>query len=204
MGSSSVDIIPTTEQSRVLALELDNVSVTPLSGVKADKLDDYVNDLQIKLKLDTPPVVTVGKTVTVDIVKKNRNFLEYRTEPKPDGLLNALIGYDIDRNPITVDFGDPSNPYYFVGGCTGSGKTAQMKVMMASMIDWYTPEELQFAIVDTKATDFRFCEKLGRYLWASVAYDPETAVELLGNLVNKMKRRGTLALVLVGRGVRPG
>ncbi|NEN94466.1 MAG: DNA translocase FtsK [Moorea sp. SIO3I7] len=164
----------------------------PLSGQKVDKLDKYAQDLQIKLKLDTAPVVTYGKMVNVDIPRTDRQFIEYRTEPKPDGLFHALLGYDINNNPITVDFGDPSNPHYFVGGCTGSGKTMQMQTMLVSMLDWYTPDELQFAIIDTKATDFRFCEKLGRYLWKPVVYDPTDAVGILSELVAEMDRRGEL------------
>ena len=164
----------------------------PLSGQKVDKLESYAKDIQIKLKLETPPVVTFGKTVIVDIPRNDRQFIEYRTESKPDGLLDVLIGYDIDGNPISVDFGDPTNPHYFVGGCTGSGKTMQMQTMVASILDWYRPEEVQLAVIDTKATDFRFCEKLGRYLWQPVAYSPEDAVVLLQKLVGEMERRGRL------------
>lgn len=170
----------------------DRYKFEPKAGQKIDELEKYCKDIQSKLKCPKPPLISDNITINIDVPRKDRQFIPYLPTAKPKGGIVGLIGYDIDGNQHTCDFADPSNSHLFVGGFTGSGKTEFLVTLMASLIDWHTPEQVKIACIDTKATDFGFTRQLGKYQWQPTTTDLEPSVHILKSLVGQMEKRKKL------------
>ncbi|NEQ59642.1 MAG: hypothetical protein F6K53_20440 [Moorea sp. SIO4A1] len=161
---------------------------------KMAAIDNHEPDLQYLLSSSMVPLVSKSNEgVCIDIPRGKRTFPEYEILPRPNGHAVILLGYDLGGKPYFVDLGAPSTPHLLVGGCTGSGKSEFIKMVMRSLMDWYTPQDIQFAIIDTKGFDFEFAKGLGEWLWRPVANEVEDGVSLLRELTEEMDRRKHLS-----------
>lgn len=92
-----------------------------------------------------------------------------------------------DRDRLTVPFGEAANskriyqsfrpfPHMLVGGATGNGKTNYLNMILCSLIERNSPEELQFVLVDLKnGIEFDLYEGLP-HLWGGFDQAPNGIV----------------------------
>ena len=105
----------------------------------------------------------------------------------PDKPYVVRLGY-AKSGPVTLDLAG-ENRAILTGGTSGSGKTNFMQSLILQLAAKHTPDEAQFAIVDTKLVDFgpRF-ERLP-HLFAPVAHDLEEAQALIERVEAERIRR---------------
>ncbi|NEP52304.1 MAG: DNA translocase FtsK [Moorea sp. SIO3C2] len=162
----------------------------PLAGQKVSLVEKYSLDLQAKLKCQTAPVISLDTTINIDVPRSDRIFYDYDTNmTRPTGKIVGLIGRGVDGSCIACDFSQATTCHMFVGGCTGSGKTALIVSLVRSLVDWHTANQVRIAVIDTKGVDFGFFKDIEGYSWAPCANSLEDAIALLEKVSYEMDRR---------------
>lgn len=117
--------------------------------------------------------------------------------------LSAPVGWDAQTGE-TMDFelgvGRSASAYHaLVGGTTGSGKSVFLHTMIQSLAAKYSPEELEFYLLDYKKGDeFKKYADTDGEAWLPHAKmisrhkDPRFALELFGFLDREFKRRSDM------------
>ena len=128
---------------------------------------------------------------------------EWGTESSRSGVA-APVGF-AEGAPITLRLDDAS-PHALVGGPSGSGKTNLLLTMIASMAAQYSPDELEFYLLDFKegvsfaqfAPGRRDPTWLphARLIGVNINTDREYGLALLRHLADEMRRRSEVAKAL--------
>jgi hypothetical protein len=105
----------------------------------------------------------------------------------PDEPYHVTLG-DARRGPVVLDLAGEHRAI-LTGGTSGSGKTNLMQSAILQLAARHTPDEVRFAIVDTKQVDFgRDYEQLP-HLFADVAHDLREAAQLIEQVEEERLRR---------------
>ncbi len=100
----------------------------------------------------------------------------------------ALLGLDTEGIPVLLRLGAPDVAHVLIAGTTGSGKTEAAKTMLASMVLFQRPRDLQLIVVDPKGSSFKVLEQLP-HLLCPIVKNIEDAVANLEWLTEEMQRR---------------
>lgn len=109
-----------------------------------------------------------------------------------EGYLNVIIGQNAENETVIEDIA--TMPHLLVAGTTGSGKTVFLYSVIVSLMDQYSPDDIQFLIIDPKQTDFAFFEGLPNLYGDSVVTDAQEALSLINNINNVDKEERTRLL----------
>jgi hypothetical protein len=111
-----------------------------------------------------------------------------------EGLLGLAIDGDEIGEPTACRFGRGAE-HALLAGVTGSGKNNLLNVLITTLAIRYSPEELEFFMIDLKEgvefQRFARCE-LPHARVISVSNDPEFALNVLRGLDAEMENRGRL------------
>jgi FtsK/SpoIIIE family len=153
-------------------------------------------DLQVALGLILPPIVgadSVTNSIAVDVPRIDREFVSLKGLMKVErrqvgSPVIAIAGVDLNNDLIELDLSDPNSCHILVGGTTGSGKTAFLKVFIFSLVGRYSPESVRIVICDPKRVTFPQFSNLP-WLYAPIAKDEPIALLFLAALEQEMRRR---------------
>src|SRR5438876_5059865 len=171
--------------------------VYPAKGVRVDKIVSLERDLaratraeRINILAPIPGKDTVGielansRKVTV----KLREMLQSPDweEAKAHAKIPLALGKDVYGKTIIADLAQM--PHLLVAGTTGSGKSVCINSMIASMLFRFTPEKLQFIMIDPKVVEMQSYDALP-HLAFPVVTDPKKVLLALRWLIDEMERR---------------
>jgi S-DNA-T family DNA segregation ATPase FtsK/SpoIIIE len=171
--------------------------VYPAKGVRVDKIVSLERDLaratraeRINILAPIPGKDTVGielantRKVTVTL----RELLESVDwgEAKARAKIPLALGKDVYGKAIIADLAQM--PHLLVAGTTGSGKSVCINGLVASMLFRFTPEELQFIMIDPKVVELQIYANLP-HLRYPVITDPKKVLLVLRGLIEEMERR---------------
>ena len=171
--------------------------VYPAKGVRVDKIVSLERDLaratraeRINILAPIPGKDTVGielantRKVTVTL----RELLESADwgEAKARARIPLALGKDVYGKAIITDLAQM--PHLLVAGTTGSGKSVCINGLIASMLFRFTPEELQFIMIDPKVVELQTYAQLP-HLRYPVITDPKKVLLVLRGLTDEMERR---------------
>jgi S-DNA-T family DNA segregation ATPase FtsK/SpoIIIE len=175
--------------------QVTRVKVRPAAGVKVASLANRVDDLQVWLALDAPPLIRPGRGfVVIDLPRSDRQTillldgLEHgvmRTTKSPTAF---PVGVGIEGEAIVSDFCDSNTCHILVAGTSGSGKSEWLKALVASLVNRNPPEHLRLALVDPKVLTFSSIAD-SAYLWRPVATDLGAALGILRDAISEMDSR---------------
>jgi S-DNA-T family DNA segregation ATPase FtsK/SpoIIIE len=100
----------------------------------------------------------------------------------------AVLGLDQEGVPLLLRLPSPNVAHVLVAGTTGSGKTALLRTVVASLALHNPQRALQLVLVDPKGRGFAPFEGLP-HLLVPVVNAAEETVAVLGRLVEEMERR---------------
>ena len=115
------------------------------------------------------PFLSVGKPLSL---MENLYRLSDAT-----GILNILAGQSPDGKYHIIDL--VKAPHMLVAGTTGSGKTVFLNSILVSLLDKFSPQELELLIIDPKQMDFHFYNGLPHLRGGKVLTDANEAIEAL-------------------------
>lgn len=108
------------------------------------------------------------------------------------GYLNVIVGQNAENETVIEDVS--TMPHLLVAGTTGSGKTVFLYSIIVSLLHQYSPDEIQFLVVDPKQTDFTFFEGLPNLYGNKVVTDAEDALKMINNINEIDKEERTKVL----------
>ena len=171
--------------------------VYPAKGVRVDKIVSLERDLaratraeRINILAPIPGKDTVGIELanTRKVTVKLRELLESTDweEAKGRAKVPLALGKDVYGKAIIADLAQM--PHLLVAGTTGSGKSVCINALIGSMLFRFTPEELQFVIIDPKMVEMQAYNALP-HLAFPIVTDPKKVLLPLRWLIDKMEQR---------------
>ena len=171
--------------------------VYPAKGVRVDKIVSLERDLaratraeRINILAPIPGKDTVGIELanTRKVTVKLREMLQSPgwEEAKAHAKIPLALGKDVYGKAIITDLAQM--PHLLVAGTTGSGKSVCVNALIASMLFRFTPEELQFVIIDPKMVEMQAYSALP-HLAFPIVTDPKKVLLPLRWLIDKMEQR---------------
>jgi len=157
-------------------------------GVKMSKFEQYSKDLALTLKAQSiriqAPIMGTD-LVGVEVPNPDRKTTNYAKAEYEDKM-TIPIGIDVHGNTVAKSLTDM--PHLLVAGATGAGKSVMMNVIIQSLTDQNSPEELKFVLIDPKRVELSQF-KDNPNLMSKVIYEVTEAERALVWLVDEMEAR---------------
>jgi S-DNA-T family DNA segregation ATPase FtsK/SpoIIIE len=165
--------------------------VSPALGTKVSKVKSLAEELALALNSETCRVSRRNGELAVEIPRADPQplrllSLQRRLEDAPFG--TALLGLSDDGAPLLVRLPSPQVAHLLIAGTTGSGKSALMQTIIASLALSHRRSQLGFVLIDPKRRAFGPLAGLP-HLLRPVLSEPQAACQTLQALVELMLAR---------------
>ncbi len=149
---------------------------------------------------DVPPNIDQLKD---QLNKSLDKSMEVKLEPVSDKELwsksaskgiTVPIGMTEDNQIINFQLGDGKDVHHaLTGGATGKGKTVLLHNIILNAAKLYSPDEVQFILMDySEGTEFKFYEAFPHLNVLVISGETEFGVSVCEHLVDEMSSRGNL------------
>ena len=176
--------------------------VVPEKGVRVEKVSSIANNIAMELQASNVRILapipgkrSVGIEVPNDAESavSFRKLLESKEFKNSKAHIPVALGKDIAAKSVIMDLAKA--PHLLIAGATGAGKSVFMNTLILSLIYRFTPDEMQFIMVDPKVVEFSAYNNLP-HLICPVITDPQRVPSALRWAVHEMETRyQTLAAV---------
>ncbi len=177
----------------------------PAPGIKISKVAGLSDDLALALRAPSIRIVAPipGKAaIGIEIPNNQRDsvylneILASQAYKESTFRLTIALGKDITGSPVITDLS--KMPHLLVAGATGTGKSVSLNAMINSLLFSFSPDTLQFLMIDPKRIELSVYKDIPHLMYPVVT-QPAEATKLLRWTVREMERRYSL---LSDRGVR--
>jgi S-DNA-T family DNA segregation ATPase FtsK/SpoIIIE len=162
-------------------------------GIKVAKVAALKDDLAYALAATDVRILAPipGKqAVGVEVPNAKRRIVRlgdvYQEPPEDWSPLAVWLGKDVAGRAIGADLA--KMPHLLVAGTTGSGKSAAVNSMLASILLRATPHDVRLVLVDPKQVELNHYDSIP-HLLTPVITNPRMAANALMNLVREMEQR---------------
>lgn len=147
---------------------------------------DYVGTQKI------PKSVSTFKSEIENMLSSNRLWEQSYRGPKENAIY-IPVGYQsaTEKQEIEFNFSNAS-PHAYIGGQTGSGKSVLLHNIIINGALRYSPDQLQFYLVDMKGVCFNMYKDLPHVIGLSASSSRHYALSLLEQMSNEMDKREIL------------
>ena len=163
-------------------------------GEKQNSLEKRAEDIAREMAFDKEPIIqrlAGTEYVTLDVPRENNVIVplrDYRGKYEPQDQIDTaslpyLAGVTPDGEVYRSDLQEA--PHMLVGGATGGGKTVFLYSLILNFIEQKGEDNVEFALVDPKETDFIFFDALPNLVKNKVITDSEDAANLFEWLVEE-------------------
>src|SRR5579859_7068208 len=168
-------------------------------GTKVAKIAQLKDDIAYALAATDIRILAPipGKqAVGVEVPNARRRIVHlgdvFQEPPSDWSPLTVWLGKDISGRAIGADLA--RMPHLLIAGTTGSGKSACVNAILASILLRATPHDVRLVLVDPKQVELNHYESIP-HLLTPVITSPRMAANALQNLVREMEQRyGTMSL----------
>lgn len=180
-----------TQLRKIQILESDLVLSLSVCGVRL-VISNTVNEcfVYVEIPNEKPQIVTMQSILDTQRFKEEKNMQ-----------LPVTLGCTIPNDVFMFDLAKA--PHVLIGGACGTGKSATVNAIIASLLHKKKPSELKLVLVDPKKVEFAPYKPLGSsYLDAfpeidkedAIIYDCDTLIDALILLVTEMENRYALLM----------
>jgi hypothetical protein len=163
-------------------------------GEKQSSLEQRTEDIAREMAFEKEPIVQRlpgTQYVALDVPRENNVVVplrDYRDQYEASGDIETaslpfLAGVTPDGDVYRSDLSEA--PHMLVGGATGSGKTVFLYSLIMNFIEQKGDDNIEFALVDPKETDFVFFDSLPNLATGEVITNSEDAADLFEWLVDE-------------------
>jgi len=125
-------------------------------------------------------------------VKRLPRVIRLTPEHLPDKPYHVTLGYT-RHGPVHLDLAGDHRAI-LTGGTSGAGKTNLMQSVILQLAAKHTPDQVRFAIVDTKEVDFGAAFERLPHLFAPIAHTLEEAARLIEAVeAERLRRQAVMA-----------
>lgn len=150
-------------------------------GVSEGQIRDKIDEIAIFFETDSSNILIKKYKNMIDIVhltkdiyKQTYKYEDIRFEKEKD--LIVPIGYYLNNQYklelLKINLSKDGGHSILISGCSSSGKSSVLRVILAHMSIWYTKEELELIIfAGSGDTDFLFLEEdnlIGNKIWLDI------------------------------------
>lgn len=167
--------------------------VKPSAGIKVSKIVNLSNDLSLSLatsgiRIEAP---IPGKPyVGIEVPNQNKDTVSLRDLfvngefEKKDSDLTVALGKNLFGKPIYAKINEM--PHVLIAGATGSGKSVCINTIIMSLIFKYSPEDVEFIMIDPKMVELSIYNGIPHLKGRKVVTDPARATNALEFAVREM------------------
>jgi len=160
-------------------------------ATKVNKIKALADEIAMALNKREARIYREGATIQVEVPRERSEPV--RLLPLCERLdvvpaLTAVLGLEPDGTPLLLRLPAPDVTHVLVAGTTGSGKTALVRTLLASLAMFNRQSQVQLVLIDPKGRGFAPLAGLPHVL-GRVVSSIEEAVERLRWLVEEMERR---------------
>ena len=176
--------------------------VVPEKGVRVEKVSSIANNIAMELQASNVRILapipgkrSVGIEVPNDAESAVcfRKLIQSKEFQKSKAQIPVALGKDIAAKSVIMDLAKA--PHLLIAGATGAGKSVFMNTLILSLLYRFSPDEMQFIMVDPKVVEFSAYNTLP-HLICPVITDPARVPSALRWAVFEMETRyQTLAAV---------
>ena len=164
-------------------------------GVKVQRFEALSREIALALGVPEARVVTTAGQLRVDVPRADPQTVRFcdvyeRVLQWPPH--TALLGLADDGVPLLINLASPEVGHVLVAGTTGSGKTALLQTLAASLVLTQRRSRVQLAVIDPKGYSFAAFRAVP-HLFRPIATQPEQAWVLLETLTTLLDQRTALA-----------
>ncbi|MHB1355416.1 MAG: DNA translocase FtsK [Anaerolineae bacterium] len=166
--------------------------------VRVSKIIALSNDLALALaaspiRIEAPvpgrPVVGIEVPNSTKSLVGLRGVLESQEFQKAKGVLRIALGRDVSGKAVVADLA--TMPHLLVSGATGSGKSACLNAIIASLLFYNQPDQVKLLLVDPKRVELINYNGIP-HLIAPVVVDTGKVIIALRWVTREMERRYTV------------
>jgi S-DNA-T family DNA segregation ATPase FtsK/SpoIIIE len=160
-------------------------------GIKVNRVESLSREIALALGAPSARVSAQGGSVRVDVP---------RSDPQPVKLLplcsrlpqtpfgTAVLGLADDGAPLLLRLPSPDVAHVLIAGTTGSGKTALVQSIIASLALTHRRSQMQFVLIDPKGRAFEGFNALP-HLLRPIVTQADQAVQILNDMIALMEMR---------------
>ena len=156
------------------------------AGLSVDDFLKHKDALELYLNNEVKMEASSG-WVRIEMLKKLPKVIEYEIQNRTAKHIKFNIGKSSNKT-ITLDLKE--NPHTYVVGTTGSGKSVMTKVILTSIVNLYSPNELELYLCDLKMVELNLFRNLQHT--KKFVYTVEDTTEVISNLLEETRRRYNL------------
>ncbi len=165
--------------------------VTTGLDTKVSKVTSLAEEIALSLGVPAARVYRQDDTIQVEVPREQPAPVRFgplveRLAKAPP--VTAVLGVDEDGVPLLLRLASPDVVHVLVAGTTGSGKTALVRTLLASLALFNRQGVVQLVLIDPKGRGFAPLAALPHVL-GHVAAAPEEGALALAWLVGEMERR---------------
>src|ERR1700731_1506232 len=169
--------------------------VYPARGVRVDKISSLERDLaratraeRINILAPIPGKDTVGIEIanTKKVKVTLREILESEEWARTPMRIPIVLGKDVYGKIVLGDLAQM--PHCLGAGTTGSGKSACINAIIASILFRFKPDDLRFVMIDPKVVEMQIYNALP-HLIMPVVTDPKKVLLALRWVIQRMEER---------------
>jgi len=174
----------------------------PKVGIRISKIVNLKNEFAISLGVQGVRIIapTERGTVGIEVPNKERvtipmaDMLYSEEYENTDMELPLCMGRKVDCSVFMADLAEM--PHLLVAGATGMGKSVGLNVIISSLINKKSPDELKMVLIDPKQVELTVYEKIAKpYLLKlsenddAIITDTDKALDMLNEVCRVMDER---------------
>lgn len=177
----------------------------PQVGVRASKIrnlkDEFTMALEVSSVRVIAPIPDKG-TVGIEVPNAERENINMMEMLYSDEYMNTqmelplVMGKKVDGSVFMADLA--TMPHLLVAGATGMGKSVGLNVIISSLLNKLTPDELKLVLIDPKQVELSIYDTIAKPYLAhlpgmpAISTTPEDAQLTLEAVIRLMESRYTL------------
>jgi S-DNA-T family DNA segregation ATPase FtsK/SpoIIIE len=164
----------------------------PPLGVKLSRIASLAEEIALALGAEACRIHRRGGAVEVEVPRDDPQIVRFL--PLFERLrevipaCTTLLGLDGEGTPLLLRLSSPQVAHVLVAGTTGSGKTALLRTMIATLVLANRPHQVQLALIDPKGRGLGPLAALPHLGWP-LAQEVAQAVGVLHQVAEEMERR---------------
>ncbi len=187
--------------------------LAPAANTKLARLEALTEEIALALGVPNARLTRTNGTLSLEIPRNDSRFVmltELTQRLKQDERMRraltepttAILGLDSTGAPLLIRLSSPDVAHCLIAGTTGSGKTELARTIIASLVTYQKPRDLQIALFDPKGYSFApFAH--APHLIFPIVHDPGETLARIKYLVAEMERRDHAAAIFPQRIERP-